>query len=350
MNIPAIIKEMVFTGGSLIVPGLGKFTIFRIPAEMDVTKKLITPPMRLVQFDDTRSRDDGKLTALLAERYGVGTAEADRAVNSWVRSVKNDLSEKGSSVIEGFGTLEKGDKGITFTDDPFILYSSLLPRIEFRTTPRNETHSITKKTPPPVSPGQRRKRRSVMVPLMIIILILAGAAAAVFYTGSYRDLLALTGIGDPDQENQNRIVFGKPPAEGDSLKETISRNIDESTLKKNALSYNQSEVTLPPAEKEAQPAIIPAENTGSISSVYLQDNKTNQITGYHIIAGSYLVPKNAERQQKILENKGFKSIILPPQGNYYMVSLGSYKSIEQVTEVMNSLRPVLDIPLWVKKI
>jgi cell division protein FtsN len=74
------------------------------------------------------------------------------------------------------------------------------------------------------------------------------------------------------------------------------------------------------------------------------------VSGYHIIAGAYMVPDNAEKQKQILENRGFKSIILPPQGSYYMVSLGSYRTLEQVTDVMNSPRDELEIPLWVKKI
>lgn len=342
MDIPAIVKELVFTGGSLTVPGLGKFSIFRMPAEMDISARVITPPSRIIQFDGLKTRDDGKLTSLLAERYNLNTSEAASAVNKWVKSLREEMSEKGRAVIAAFGTLEPGEKGISFKDDPFIMYSSLLPSVTFRTAKRDEPQTFEKIHEKPALPAEARKRK-LLIPALIILLVTI--VTSLFLTGLHREIINLSRSesGNAKPKNQNRIVFGRPPVYNDSLSKAISDDLDKSTLKENALSYEEPQPSIPePSERPAE------ENT--VTAAVTSGSLNTAVRGYHIIAGSYVVPDNAEKQKYLLEARGFKTIILPPQGNYYMVSLGSYTTLEQVTEVMNSLRNELDIPLWVKKI
>jgi len=341
MDIAAIVKELVFTGGSLIVPGVGKFSINRMPAEMDISAKIITPPSRIINFDGLKTRDDGKLASLLAERYSLNHHEAAAAVNRWVKSLKEEMAVQGRAVITSFGTLEPGQKGISFRDDPFIMYSSLLPSVSFRTAKREEPQPAERPREKLTIPSDP-KRRKVLVPVLITAIAVV-AVTAFFLSGFHREIFKGSGTaaGTSDAENQ-KIVFGKPPEYNDSLTETISDNIDRSTLKENALSYEEPQ-PVSPQETAVEEVITTA-------TAAAEQETPDAVSGYHIIAGAYMVPDNAEKQKQILENRGFKSIILPPQGSYYMVSLGSYRTLEQVTDVTNSLRDELEIPLWVKKI
>lgn len=345
MDITAIVKELVFTGGSLTVPGLGKFSINRMPAEMDISARMITPPSKIIHFDEHKIRDDGKLSSLLSERYNISHTEAVAEVSKWVKSIREELSENGRAVIESFGTLESGSKGIIFRDDPFIMYSSLLPVIGFKTAKREEPH-VVEKIPEKPSPPSEKRRGKMTVPVIVVSFI-ALAVTTFFITGLHREVFK--GSVKSDSADQDKIVFGRPPDYNDSLNEAISNNLDESTLKENALSIEA------PDRHESVSVTLQSEtltSTGEASHTAAgQEETLNQaVSGYHIIAGSYVVANNAEKQKQMLENRGFKTIILPPQGSYYMVSLGSYGTLEQVTQVMNSLKSELDIPLWVKKI
>lgn len=341
MDIAAIVKELVFTGGSLIVPGLGKFSINRMPAEMDISARVITPPSRIINFDELKTRDDGKLTSLLAERYRLNHSEAVTAVNRWVKSLKEEMAGKGRAVIPSFGTLESDKKGISFRDDPFIMFSSLLPTVNFRTAKREEPQPAERANEKFIVPPEP-KRRKALVPVLITAIATI-AIAAFFLSDLHREIFKGSGMvsGTSDAESQ-KIIFGKPPVYNDSLAETIIDNIDRSTLKENALSYEEPQ---PDPSRETEVAEVLTTETAAPAQETL-----TAVSGYHIIAGAYVVPDNAEKQKQLLENRGFKSIILPPQGSYFMVSLGSYRTLEQVTEVMNSLRDELEIPLWVKKI
>lgn len=349
MDIASIVKELVFTGGSLIVPGLGKFSISRIPAEMDISARIITPPSRIIQFDELKTRDDGKLAALLAERYRLSHPEAANAVTRWVRTIKEELASRGRAAITSFGTLESGQKGISFKDDPFIMYSSLMPAIGFNTANREEAGIVERIPVKPSHPEEPGKRKLLIPALVSIFFVLA--LAAFFISGLHREFFNLSGkeTGDAGSGDRNKIVFGRPPVYDDSLSEAISDNLDESTLKENALSYEEAGQQEIPSAALSQESITLPDDTPRMVTGQVETINTT-VSGYHIIAGAYMVPDNAEKQKQMLENRGFKTIILPPQGSYYMVSLGSYSTLEQVTEVMNSLRSELDIPLWVKKI
>jgi cell division protein FtsN len=70
---------------------------------------------------------------------------------------------------------------------------------------------------------------------------------------------------------------------------------------------------------------------------------------YHIIAGAFLVPNNAERQKKEMEKRGLQAEVLPKRGDYFMVSLGSYDTQQEATKAMNELSKSLDKQLWIMK-
>jgi cell division protein FtsN len=165
-----------------------------------------------------------------------------------------------------------------------------------------------------------------------------------YYNGLFDNLLKgiITGVPETgEKEDSEKLIFGTmDPDSGqsgvDTSIERISREIDARTARKKALAYQATE-SRKPVEKEI-PSPEPARQA-----------TTSVDKPYQIIAGSFLVPNNAERQMNTLRKKGYSPVLLPKWGDYFMVSLGSYDTHEQATSAVKQLRSNLDQELWVMK-
>jgi len=194
---------------------------------------------------------------------------------------------------------------------------------------------------PSKSISYNRKKKKFTV-LTYSLVITAGLAALIYFTGIHKTAIGLFSSEKPQtniNDNSNTMVFGNPPAWKDSLQEAVSKKLDEITTRESALSY-----------KPAQEEDVPLEEIKSNEPVPQSLNNKPSLP-YHIIAGSFLVSGNADRQKSQLENMGFSpQIVKPDDSRFYMVSLGSYDTLQKATEVMDSLRNTTDIQLWVTRL
>lgn len=344
MNLPVVIKEIILTSRSLVVPGLGKFWIKHRPAKIDRSSNVLLPPRQIIVFDESIITDDGRLSDYLQKKYTLNEKIAAQAIADYVESLKKELEEKTTATIEGIGVLKVHENNISLQPDAIEdLLKDILPSIEIPESMQKEplAEERVKIQAPPVKTAQPVKRSfRVWIPVTIIVLV-AALAAVLYYTGIGKAMLKDIAFNKnediAESDDNNKIVFGKPPADKDSLQEAISKKLDERTAKENALSYKQPESEqsdnqiLEPVIREKQPEPITA---GS----------------YHVIAGSFHVPGNAERYKSRLEKQGFHPVIMPNINSYYMVSLGSYQSLEQATVAMTEFSSKFDVQLWIKKI
>ena len=341
MDLSNLIKELVFTDGSLVVPDLGKFYTVHQPARIDKAKQVLIPPAQVIRFDPDFTQDDGRLSGYLHVKYGMNDTLALEKILAFVKNIKAEMEDNGKAPIKGLGILKKGTKGFTFHAfrSREKSYTDVLPVLDMPFRSKQETAPNQKKVtadqlPSPVILPAKRKRFRVPVMILIALAILT---SVIYFTGLYTNLFSELGLIEEKEEpaGTNRIVFGKAPVEPDSLQQAVSSQLDESTTKENALSYT------PPTREDSSGNPEP-ENTsrlpGSASS-----------GAYYIIAGSYLVPNNAERQCSQLQQKGFQATVLPPNGTYYMVSVGSYQTLEQAREALEKLRAEFGSVLWVDK-
>lgn len=342
MNLPAAIKEILFTRGSVLIPGLGRLYTTHNPARIDKQENILIPPVRIIEFDAQIVLDDGKLSGFLQNKYKQNEHAVNQTISSFVEAVKNHLVAKGIAAIEGLGELKTSDSGLIFQSySRGHPYADILPSIEIPASVKKE--SIAPKTTVPSYPTVKKSSRSISIPWIpiTVLIVILGAAAAIYFTGIYNEVLpGLFGNRGEESvlfDDENKIVFGRPPADTDSLQAEVSRHLDELTSKERALSYQEPEV-----QTEISPlteTVVPA---GS--------EAITPAGPYHIIAGSFLVPNNAQRQKTQLEKQGYSPVVLPPSNTYYMVSLGSYETIVQATQAMEQFRLKLDIQLWIKKI
>ena len=343
VNISPIIRELLLHNEKSVIPGFGTFAIIHRPAELNRATGVLLAPSRDILFDNREKSDDGQLAGLLARKYQLGKTEVTESVASFVKSIEDQLAAKGTAYIEGMGNIRRDRSGKLI----FNPLEELLGRVNLFELPKLDVpvkRSVSKPVPPgkPVQPTVKvhlKKKRKWWIPAALVTL-LAGLSALVYFTGLYESFKSgnqTTVITSEDTGNADRLVFGnRVNTKTDTLQERISRELDKRTKREEALQYKEAKNKLAESNENLINEPVPATLTASEKP-------------YHIIAGAFLVPNNAERQKSQLEKKGFSPILLPRQGDYYMVSLGSYDSREQAVAAMRQLRKELEKELWVMK-
>jgi hypothetical protein len=345
VNITLYIRELLLRNQQVTLPGFGSLSIIRHPAELKKQNHTLLPPSNEVIFDHKLQSDDGVLAGYLMKVCKIMKPEADDTVRQFVASLHEKVTMATEpSTLQGIGsfTLDKSGvikfKPLDALLKPLSLFE--LPKLEVKNvrniaSPHEESVKVVK-----THVGSKSKNRRWWIAAALLILI-AGSAAYLYYSGIYSFRPEWTRFDNRNTksgESANQLVFGaRNNNEPDTLQERISREIDEKTSRDNALAYQEKK-----EEPAGEVAIASTENKDGHSDTF---NKP-----YHIIAGSFLVPNNAELKKEQLEKMGFASFILPPRGDYYMVSMGSYQTSEEAMAVILQLKIKLKQDLWVMKI
>jgi hypothetical protein len=347
VNITPIIRELLLRNQKAVIPGFGAFTIFQRPAQLNKLTHILTPPSNEIRFDSSQQTDDGQLSGYLVQKNKQNMGMAIETIGQFLKIAEDQFSTKGFIPLESMGVLTREKSGdITFKPDEELLKRANfleLPKLNIPVAPQVSPASVSETHGKHQVAGAKKKRRWWIPAASIALLI--GLLTVAYFTGIVDSFLAgdkITIVGSKTKADSGKLVFGNRGTSGskqnetDTLKEKISRELDERTARENALLYKEGESE--PTEKAKQAIsepVQPALNTA---------NKA-----YYIIAGAFLVPNNAGRQKLQLERKGFSPVLLPKRGNYYMVSLGSYDSHEQAVIAMRQLRRKLEQELWVMK-
>jgi len=345
VNVIPVIRELLLHNQEVVIPEFGSFLITQRPAQLNKVTRELSPPTTSIRFDKKLQSDDGKLTGALAQKLKLGNAAALKAIGIFIQESQTAIKEKGTVLLEGLGTLSLEKTG----DIIFMAEEELLDRIKLFELPKL---NIPGKAPEP--PVQKKvvipeqavnitapKKKKWWIPAAVLMVII-GLAAGIYFSGYYLKIKSAleAGISKTEVRDQN-LTFGKRneqesvPVKSDSLTEQISKELDERTAREKALSYQQ------PAQAVAEPHETPTVEANLVVS------SADKV--YHIIAGAFLIPNNADRQKAVLEQKGFSPVILPKNGDYYMVSLGSYGTSAEATKAMNEIKRTLDKEMWIMK-
>ncbi len=336
MNIAFAIKELILGGESLVVRRLGRFYTVWHPAEFSKSGDMLLPPYRQICLDPRHLDDDGKLLGHLCRKYGSDAEHAGEAIDRFVDSILKEAGKYGKAVIAGLGEFEAYEDNLAFRS--FIEespYRGLFPPLNLPVTRTGNTHASKIKAAPVSVAGKASVRRRLMIPLTIatlavvlfVFLYYTGMLGPLFTGNSDKTASDITGMDEKD-----RIVFGRLPEE-----RADSPSLPEGNTKEGMTSDQTGDMPGTP---------VPQSNTGG-TSVY--SNAGIQPAGlYHIIAGSFRISGNAEQQMKLLQAKGFETIILPPGDiPFYLVSIGSFASRQQAIDSLDRYRQILGNQIWV---
>jgi nucleoid DNA-binding protein len=96
---------------SLVMPGIGTFSLERKPAEIDFLNKRMNPPSYTVALQPTVVQASKNFFDWLANALHIPGSDADNKFNDFVVDVKNRISAGDIINWNGVGTLSKGLRG-----------------------------------------------------------------------------------------------------------------------------------------------------------------------------------------------------------------------------------------------
>ena len=109
MNSPLApyIHRLLFSNDTVIVPGLGAFVAQPAPAGIDYAGGQITPPARILSFNEKLSTDDGLLTYSIVQDKNMSDEAAAQWIEQEVEDIKKQLDQREIVVLEQIGRLYK---------------------------------------------------------------------------------------------------------------------------------------------------------------------------------------------------------------------------------------------------
>lgn len=357
MNLAPDIKDLILYHEGLILPGLGGFVTRYHPAEIQKNSNLFNPPSMEIVFDSRMVTDNGLLISRVAKKNNMTEEEARLVVDEYLAGLKKSLQEKDMALIDEVGTLMKDSNGnLAFkplSGRNYRIQSFGLPEVEIPAPPRPATEIPRRNLPPPVVQPVAKRRFRIPLAAVIAALVLLGAGL-VYFTGFFDHYLKPLFIkAEPvamiSEESPDRIVTAPSDASDDGLVAgDIGQKLAEQSSKEKALYYEE-----PAKGTETQAESQPAVSQGSPPVVLTEPavSAAAQIPGgeFHIIAGSFLIPGNANRQKNQLEKKGYSPCIIRKNDDFFYVALQAYDSRETAMAEMRKLKQELDLPLWVMR-
>lgn len=290
MQLANYISDLLYRYDCVIVPNFGGFVTNTIGAKVNNYTHTFYPPTKQISFNKNLKHNDGLLANYIASSNNISFEKANEAITN---SVKNWLEElKNNAVTIGtVGVLSTNtENNIVF--EPNTASNFLTDSFGLTTYTSNAVKRFNEEVKPviPVINTEEKKKKSV-----IPMFAKYAAAAAI--------LLALGYVGiKENQLNNQETKFAKQKEELDKKIQTATFVID------NPLPTINLNVT------KAAPK------------------------NYHIIAGAFQFPENAEKKVNQLKSKGFNAEIIGK--NKWGLTQVTYTSLETRSEALQELRNI----------
>ena len=351
------IRPLLRDHDCVIIPDFGGLVAEVSPARAQPGRQALSPPTKLVAFNQALTRNDGLLVDALSQHLGLSIGQAREAVRAAVVTLQQELEATNRTELPGIGIFRRAaGRGLAFeyTGTDNLLASAFgLPELAARPVRANDPRV---QRPQPVLRGTaiRRPRWARLLPggvvaLTVGLLLLANYQVALnagYLPTSWKIQLpkwelaprnpAVSPTAEPQQATLAQHDFSAAPPEGLTPVEApgqvpvplvesvatvetsagstpkVAADGPAATLAKGAaLAENIAPAGIVPKRVSVAPARAkaPATVTGSATI----KNRTGR---YYVIAGAYSSLAHAEQGRKVLVNTGHAAhIILPPLGS-----------------------------------
>lgn len=295
MKLAPYISDLLYRYECVIVPNFGGFVTNEISAKVNHFTHTFYAPSKQLTFNSHLKNNDGLLANYIASAENISYLKAleiiNKEVESWKSSLKNEEIE-----VENIGsfTLNKGGNYIfeptsstNYLTSSFGLSSYVSPAIK-RITYKEKVAQL--ETIAPILPSEEKKRKT---PAFIKY---AAAAAIIFALGTL-------GFKEYQKIEYNNLIV-----EANQQQQKVEKSIQEATF---VISNPLPTITL---------------------------NLTKETFNYHIIAGAFREPENAEKKLQQLVDKGFDAKILGL--NKWNLTQVSYESFNSKNDAINRLNVI----------
>ncbi|PQJ31376.1 sporulation protein [Nonlabens arenilitoris] len=279
MQIATYISDLLYRHECVVLPGYGAFISRRVPAQHFASSHTIYPPKKGLSFNAQIQQNDGLLVNYVATVESIPYQQAVQEVRNYVRFLDHELDTNGVVTIHKIGRFTRNEEqSLQFTPMYLVNY---LPEAFGLTA--HETYAVDRtpvetKIPVPAAatielpPVQKEEiEETPVVPLHVPA---ASKTPWLRYAAIGAVLIGLSYVGFntyTTQEAQNDIAVQE------MADEEFTREIQEATF----MISNP----LPSIELEVAPVV----------------------KNYHIVAGAFRDPANADKKVAQLKRNGYDS-------------------------------------------
>ena len=294
MTLANHINDLLYRYECVIVPGFGGFITNEISASVNHYTHTFHPPMKQISFNSNLQNNDGLLANYISSIENISFNEALNLINNQTKKW-NDLLKNETIEISKIGSLSLNkEKKIIFEPSHLENYltssfglntfnSAAIKRLQYKEQVR-QLETIA-----PIIASEEKRRTPVFLK----------------YAASLAILFAIGSIGwkayDSNQYQKQLIAE-------QHQQELVQQKIQEATF---VIENPLPAITL---------------------------NIAKETNNYHVIAGAFREPGNAERKVKQLIEKGYDAQILGT--NKRNLTQVSYASFSNKNDAINSLRSI----------
>lgn len=289
MTTEKYISDLLYRYECVIIPNFGAFVTNEVSAKVNHFTHTFYPPSKQITFNTHIQNNDGLLANYIATVKNISYSNAmeliENEVSSWKNSLKNESLE-----LENIGCLSLNKEGkIVFEPSNSINYLT-------------SSFGFNSYVSPAVKRLDYQKEATILTPSKE-----SNSKTPTFikYAATAAILIALGTVGwnQYQKHEYNALV-----AKAEQRQKKVEKSIQEATF---VISNPLPAITL---------------------------NVTKETYNYHIIAGAFREPENAEKRLKQLLSKGFNAKILGV--NQYDLVQVSYESFNDRNEAVNQLHTI----------
>ncbi|GAB2870147.1 HU domain-containing protein [Hymenobacter ruber] len=397
MHLADHIRPLLRDHDCVIIPDFGGLVADVSPARAQPGRQALSPPTKLVAFNQALTRNDGLLVDALSQHLGLSIAQAREAVRTAVAGLQQELDETNRTELPGIGIFRRAaGRGLSFEytgTDNLLAAAFGLPELAAR--PVRVADARVKSAQPILrSGGARRTTLARLLPASIIavaagLLLLANyqvALKAGYLPVSWQAAMprwewaqrqpgiVAPIITEPQQATLSQQDYSTAanssasPAEGmtpveNATAQPVPEMVSDSgalaslPLKKEA---PKAAIIAAPAVTEAVPAapkatassapvaavaapVVPAaaSTRAKAAAITASTVTIKSRTGrFYVIAGAYRSLAGAEQGRKLLAKSGHAShIILPPFGSrLFRLTAADYPDLASAQREAQRLR------------
>jgi len=382
------IRDLLYHHDCVVVPGFGGFVTNDRSARIDRTTNSLYPPAREVGFNARLDHNDGLLISYLSARLSMNYVDVRKIVTSFVDDVNRRLDEGRVVHFEGiglFGTDKAGnlqfdpDPSANFLTDAYGLSFFRFPAIENVEPVRKIHKKISETGRPAISDRAKRLLRYAAVTIPLLAALSWGAINTNFIREFSFDLSSLNPFSAVvDSGIKTTPVTRETDYSADS---PVAGALEEMTSQQRALIYQEpSAVQVPDAavadriadEESVLPdqPVPSAEQALTVQETDLEEIadivtpvteeivapdseiETRQVAGearesvaepeagrvHYIVAGSFRSNQNANVLKEQLQQEGYSSQVIDPDGSLIYVTLYSTPNRGEARQMLTQVR------------
>ncbi len=398
MHLADHIRPLLRDHDCVIIPDFGGLVADVSPARAQPGRQALSPPTKLVAFNQALTRNDGLLVDALSQHTGLSIAQAREAVRTAVAGLQQELDDTNRTELPGIGIFRRAaGRGLAFEytgTDNLLAAAFGLPELAAR--PVRSADARPKRPQPALrGAGTRRSRWTRLLPGGLVavaagLLLLAnyqvgrngGLASAGWKSPFPRLEWAPSPAAPAPQQATFQHDFSEPsiasegitplevapPAPAATPDSTLTPTPGEpaaltvATAAPAAASATTTAAAEAPATTEpaaaplsAKPAPVPAAvasvaptatpaapakaapKAAATASATTIKTRTGR---YYVIAGAYSTLAHAEQGRKVLAKTGHPArIILPPFGSrLYRLTAADYPDLASALREAQRLR------------